>query len=248
MAITSVIFFEVMRKTWGWPLHRAAPLLVLFLSFDVPFFAANLMKFLDGGYIPILVGGLFFVIMVDWRVGRQIYRELVDSRAMSIDAFLASLPGLSVIRVPGTAIYLSSAHGVPETLTMKARRLRSIMEHVVLLTVVIEHQPQVDEAHRIEVEPCAEGLVRVTIRFGYMENPNVPAVLEGAVRDGNLHVALADATYYVGRETFVGGKGGRMGPIVEGLFAFLSRNAKSAIDHFGLPLDQVVELGTRVDL
>jgi KUP system potassium uptake protein len=248
MAITSVVFFEVTRKTWGWPAFRAAPLLVLFLSFDLPFFAANLMKFLDGGYIPILVGAFFFVIMVDWRVGRQIFRELVESRAVSIETFIASLPSMAVIRVPGTAIYLSSAHGVPETLVMKARRLRSIMEHVVLLTVVIEHEPQVDGARRIEVESCSEGFMKVTIRFGYMENPQVPTVLAQAVEQGNLPIALGDATYYVGRETFVGGKEGKMGPISEGLFALLSRNAKSAIDHFGLPLDQVVELGMRVDL
>jgi KUP system potassium uptake protein len=248
MAITSIVFFMVTRETWRWPLFRAVPLLALFLSFDLPFFAANLMKFLDGGYIPILVGAFFFVAMVDWRFGRQCFREYLESLAISVDAFAELLVSMGVRRVPGTAIYLSATHGVPHTLVLQAKRLRSIMEHIVLLTVVIEHDPQVDDAHRVVVEHLTEGFDRVTIHFGYMENPQVPQALARVVESGELPVALEDAIYYVGRETFVGGKGGRMGPFAEGLFSFLARNAKSAIDHFGLPLDQVVELGMRVDL
>jgi KUP system potassium uptake protein len=249
MAITSIVFFNVTRETWGWPLFRAAPLLVLFLSFDLPFFGANLMKFLDGGYIPILVGAFFFVVMVDWRFGRQVFREYVESRAMSVDAFAELVASMKVGRVPGTAFYLSATRGVPHMLVIQAQRLRSISEQVVLLTVVIEHEPQVeDDAHRVVVERLTEGFRRVTIHFGYMENPQVPQALARVVESGELQVSLEDATYYVGRETFVGGKGGKMGPLSEGLFSFLARNAKSAIDHFGLPLDQVVELGMRVDL
>ena len=248
MAITSVVFFEVTRKTWGWPAVRSVPLLLLFLSFDLPFLGANLLKFVDGGYIPILVGALFFVMMLDWHVGRQNLRELMESRSVPFEEFGDSLTSRKVARVPGTGIYLSTTHGIPHTLAMQADRLRSMMERIVLLTVVVEHEPQLDDARRYEVESLAHGFVRVIVHFGYMESPRVPRVLARALEASGVAVPLDNATYYVGRETVVAGKGGRMGPVAEGLFAFLGRNATSAIAHFGLPLDQVVELGTWVDL
>jgi KUP system potassium uptake protein len=248
MAITSTVFFEVTRKTWKWPAARSVPLLLLFLSFDLPFFGANLFKFFDGGYIPILVGALFFVIMVDWHHGRQIWRERMEQRSVPLAEFLGSLASNGVARVPGTAIYLSGTAEVPYVLAMQCERVRSVMRDVVLLTVVIEHEPQVAEASRYQVESLAHGFVRVSIHFGYMENPDVPPALARAISEGGVALDLDDATYYVGRETFIAGEGGQMGRLSEGLFAFLSRNAKSAIDHFGLPSERVLELGIRIDL
>jgi KUP system potassium uptake protein len=248
MAITSVVFFEVTRKAWKWPAARSVPLLLLFLSFDLPFFGANLLKFVDGGFIPILVGALFFVMMLDWHVGRQVLREILEGRSVPFDEFANSLASRGVARAPGTGIYLSTTRGVPHTLAMQADRLRSIMERIVLLTVVVEHEPQIDDARRYEVESLTLGFVRVLVHFGYMENPLVPRALERALKASGVGVPLDDATYYVGRETVVAGKGGRMGRVSEGLFAFLARNASSAIAQFGLPLDQVVELGTWLDL
>lgn len=248
MAITSIIFFEVTRRTWGWPLAKAAPLLVLFLAFDIPFFAANLTKFLDGGYIPIIVGAGFFIVMVDWRRGREALVSLLQSRTRPVPAFLEALPASGVTRVPGTAVYLSPLSGVPFTLTLQADRLRSIAEHVLLTSVVIDHEPQTDEAHRFEVEKLPHGFARVVLHFGYMENPDVPPLLALAVQASGLDLPMDNATYYIGRETFVAGPGGAMGHLAESLFALLSRNAKSAIDHFGLPPERVLELGLRVDL
>jgi len=248
MAITSVVFFDVTRKTWKWPLGRALAVLLLFLSFDLPFLGANLIKFIDGGYIPVIVGVAFFVVMVDWRIGRQALIAHMEERLRPLADFLRELPESGVARVSGTAIYLSPTSGVPNMLKMQAARVRSIAERVVLLNVVIDHDPQADEARRFEVEKLERGFVRITIHFGYMENPAVPPMLERAIRDAELAIPLADATYYVGRETFLAGVGGRMKPLAESLFAFLSRNSKSATYHFALPPDQVVELGTLIDL
>jgi KUP system potassium uptake protein len=248
MAITSVVFYEVTRKTWKWPASRSVPLLLLFLSFDLPFFAANLTKFVDGGYVPIVVGVVFFVVMVDWSKGRQALRAHVEGRTEPLESFVASLPERGVIRVPGTAVYFTPTGGVPPVLLTQARRLRSIAEHIVLLTIAIEHEPQIDEARRCEVELLDHGFVRAAVRFGYMENPEVPPCLARELAAKAPDFPLDDATYFVGHETFVAGKGGLMQPLAESLFAFLSRNAKSAIDHFGLPVERVVELGTRIDL
>jgi KUP system potassium uptake protein len=248
MAITSVVFFDVTRKTWKWPLAKSLPLLILFLSFDIPFFAANLTKFLDGGYIPVLVGVVFFGIMVNWHQGREALMALLDERTIPVPEFLRSLPTSGVNRVPGTAIYLSPSSSVPFVLVMQAKRLRALAEHVLLVTVVVEHAPQVTGEQRFSVERLEQGFVRMVLRFGYMENPDVPPLIHAALDDAKHECPLDDATYYIGRETFVAGKGGRMQPMAEAFFALLSRNAKSAIDHFALPSERVVELGIRVDL
>jgi KUP system potassium uptake protein len=248
MAITSVVFFEVTRKTWSWPMAKALPLLVLFLSFDIPFFLANLTKFLDGGYIPIIVGVVFFVVMVNWRTGRNALFVLLTGRSVPIGDFMRSLETEKTARVPGTAVYLSPLDGIPFFLATQAKRLRSVAENVVLVRVHIEHEPQVPEGKRFSVEKLDAGFARVSLHFGYMENPEVPRLIEAALASAKADIPLGDATYYVGRETFIAGKGGRMGPTSESLFALLSRNAKSAIDHFGLPAERVLELGIRVDL
>jgi KUP system potassium uptake protein len=154
-----------------------------------------------------------------------------------------------VTRVAGTAIYPTMTDGVPPVLVLQAERLHSVMARVVLVRIRVEHEPQVDGDRRHEVEGFDEhGIAQVTVRFGYMENPSVPAELEAALARHGLDVGLSEATYYLGKETFVAGKGGRMGSIAEGLFAYLSRNASGAVDHFGLPPERVIELGTRVDL
>ena len=248
MAITSVVFFEVARKTWGWSAARSVPLLLLFLSFDIPFFIANLTKFLDGGYIPIIVGTVFFIIMVNWRIGRNALVTLLRDRAETLPDFFNALPERQVTRVPGTAVYLTPLTGMPFPLVMQTKRLRSLAETVLLVRVEIDHEPQAAEAQRFEVEKLEHGFTRVLLHFGYMENPHVPPLLARALESAGVADPIDDATYYIGRETFIGGKGGRLGPVTESLFALLARNAKSAIDHFGLPAERVVELGIRVDL
>jgi len=248
MAITSIVFFDVTRRTWKWPLLTSTALLALFLSFDIPFFAANLLKFVDGGYIPILVGLLFFIVMLNWKKGRQILRQRLEERTVPLPIFVQDLNANAVQRIPGIAVYLAATSGVPLALRLQTERVRSLAEHVVLVTVAVEHDARVDESGRYETKNLAHGFLSVLIRFGYMEKPEIPLVLARAVASANLPLHLADATYYVGRETFLAGPGGKMKPLAEGLFAFLTRNAVSATSHFGLPAERVVELGTQIDL
>jgi KUP system potassium uptake protein len=249
MAITSVVFFAVTRQTWKWPLARALPLVVLFLSFDIPFFGANLLKLVDGGYVPIVAGSLFFVTMVAWHKGRQALHDYVVAKTGTLPAFLEWLRTGAVTRVPGTAIYLcSTPEGVPLTLEMQAKRLRSLAQHVVLLTALVEHEPQVAEDRRVSVERHTDGFVRIVIRFGYTENPQVPQALANACSHEVLGFMATEAIFYVGRETFIEEEEGLWRPLAEAFVAFLARNATSAVDHFGLPAERVVELGTRIDL
>jgi len=245
MGITSFVYFVVTRRTWGWPLWKALPPVLLFASFDLPFFAANLLKFLDGGWIPIVVGAAMFVVMVDWRMGRNVLGERIAQSAPPISEFLAMLDSKDIVRIPGVAIFLSSnADATPPVLSTQARRVRALRENMVLLTVTTTHTPYVHVKDRVSMESLGKGVYRVLIRSGFMEKPDVPKALGRA----GLPVDLTDVTYFLGRETFVVGKGGKMGVFSEGLFAFLSRNARSATSWFSIPPDQVVEVGMQIDL
>jgi len=245
MGITSVVYFVVTRRTWKWPLWKALPPMCFFLSFDLPFFASNLLKFMEGGWIPILVGAGMFVLMVDWRVGRTLLAERIAQSSPPLSEFVQRLDSKDVVRIPGTAIFLSSnPDATPVVLSIQARRVRALREHLLLLTVHTEHVPRVEDHERASVEDLGKGVFRVIVRSGFMERPDIPAILAKA----NLPVELHDATYFLGRETFVAGKGGRMGVFSEGLFAFLSRNAKSPTSWFSIPPDQVIEVGMQMDL
>jgi KUP system potassium uptake protein len=249
MAITSIVYFVVTRQTWKWPLYASLPVLLLFLSFDLPFFGANLLKFMEKGYVPIIVAAGFLVVMLDWKIGRSILAELIAERSPPLDRFFAELDDHCPQRVPGTAIFLASmANGVPPVLDNHVKRIRALREKIVLLTVATEHVPFVAEDQRFEVEDLGKGFWRVTVHTGFMEKPNVPKLLARVKAERELPIDLEEVTYYLGRETFLAGRGGKMKPLAEGLFAFLARNAKSATSYFAIPPEQVVELGMQIDL
>jgi KUP system potassium uptake protein len=249
MAITSITYYLVTRRTWQWTLWKALPLLVLFLAFDLPFFAANLMKFVDGGYVPVIVGAVFFVIMVMWRMGRTALVDYTRSHSTPQDQFLATVDQRCATRVPGTAIFMSSlVTDIPLILEHHIRRIHVLHERIVLLTIVFAHQPYIALAERLEITELGKGFVRIIARFGFMDQPDIPALLATAKHDALVELSLGDATYYLGRETFLSTSKGKLGPIREGVFAFLSRNSANAMSYFGIPPHQVVELGTQIDL
>jgi KUP system potassium uptake protein len=249
MAITSIVYYVVTRQTWKWPVWKAAPVLVLFLSFDIPFFGANLLKFADGGYVPVLVGAGFFVVMLNWRIGRTILGEYIAGKSPPVEEFLATLEDNCVYRVPGTAVFMASqSAGVPPVLVHHVERIRVLHERVVLLTVIFEHVPFVNPEERLQAERLDKGFIRVVARFGFMEMPDVPAMIEEAAKKRGAPIKLEDITYYLGRETFLATPKGKMGTVSETVFAFLSRNSKSATSYFQIPPEQVVELGTQIDL
>ncbi len=249
MGITSVIFFVVSRYAWGWSPLKSGALLAGFLALDLPFFAANLLKFFDGGYLPLGVGAVFLAVMVTWRWGRDALRAYHADRATDLDAFIAGLPGRGVVRPEGVAVFLaSSSAGAPPVMTHYVDRCRSLHQTVVIMTLTTEHVPTVPAAERVELTALGGGFFRVVARYGFMDSPRVVDVLTRAAQDARLTVDLATATYFVGRETFIASERGRLGAITEGFFGLLSRNARSATAYFDVPPAQVVEIGTQIDL
>ena len=248
MGITSIVYYVVVRRTWGWSVAKALPLVAAFLLLDLAFFGANLLKFLDGGYVPVLVAAGVFVVMVTWKSGRAILAETLARGAPPLDEFLANLGDRCRARVPGTAVFLTSgAQGTPAVMIHHVRHNKVLHDTVVLLTVVNDHVPRVDVAQATTIEDLGQGFHRVVTHAGFMQTPDVPEVLAIAKARG-VPVDDAETTYYLGRETFLATPKGRMGPLRESLFAMLSRNSKSATAYFAIPPEKVVEVGMQLDL
>ncbi len=249
MLVTSFAYYAVVRRTWHWPRQRALPVLLLFLSFDIPFVAANSMKFLEGGFVPVAVGTVFFTVMVIWRRGRALLGEHLGARTMPLAELRSLLRSSGISRPPGGSIFLTGhEHDIPPFMALNVKRLRVLQEHVMLLTVEFEHVPFVAPPSCGSATSEGDGLHRVVLRYGYMDKPNVPEGLALVVATNKLPFDLASVVYVLGRETIVGGAGGFMSTPVERIFGFLQRNAKPVAAYFRLPYDQVVEIGIQIDL
>jgi KUP system potassium uptake protein len=264
MAITSIVFFMVTHYKWKWKPYQSWGLLIIFLSFDLPFFFANLLKFFEGGWIPILVGAGFFIIMLTWKKGRTLLAKHFSSNSPPMGKFLEHLDKKVSYRIPGTAVFLASASdGVPPVVMRMVKRFHAIHKTVILLTITSENIPYyagssqgntfqpcdpANEERRIEVVEIGNGFYRVVLRYGFMEIPDIPGMMEKAFQKLKLYYWGQDILYVLGHETFVEQSQGSMPKYQQMLFAFFSRNARNATDYFKLPPEQVIELGTRVDL
>jgi KUP system potassium uptake protein len=248
MLITSLVYYTVVRHAWGWSRARAGVILVFFLAFDIPFVVANALKFLDGGYLPFFVGAIFVVIMAIWRIGRSLVSEYFAEHARPVDEFLESLPTRCLARPPGTAVFLTSqTAAIPATVLRVVDEFRVLHEHVILLTVATEHVPRVAKERRVEESSVGAGLHRVILRTGFMEAPDVTAEMDRVLAELGAGSAAA-AMYVLGRETYVATAKNKMGAVSEGIFEVLSRNSRKPTDAFNIPPEQVIEIGTYIDL
>jgi KUP system potassium uptake protein len=247
MAITSVLFYIVARHTWGWNRWKVGGLLVLFLSFDIPFLLANLFKFFDGGYVPMLIGAMLIAGMLIWSRGRNSLLEKYANRFSTLDMAKPIINRWLATRVPGTAVFISpSADHIPPILVHHVERSRSLHEMVILLTVEQPPVPVVEEDARWRMSPLGEGFYRLVIAFGYMEEPHLLPVLRQATQASGISLDSAETTFYVGHETILVHDEATFNRIPEAIFSYLNRNAVHDERRFGMPLDQIVEIGARL--
>lgn len=245
MAITTFVFYYVVTHRWGWSPLKAGLLAALFLVFDLAFLLANAAKFVDGGWFPITVAVILFAIMTTWKRGRRELAEKFRGTMLPLELFLADLEQTKPLRVHGTAVFMaSSAVGTPPALLHHFKHSQSLHDRLVLLTVENVAVPEVAEGARVTVVPKGHGVVHVTLRYGFMELPDVPRAL--ATTD--LRLEPARTSYYLGRETLLTDGPSKMARWRKWLFAFISRNARPATSYFGLPANRVVELGQQIDL
>jgi len=248
MIITTVLFYVQARTRWGWSRAAAGSLCGAFLALDVAFFAANVVKIEHGGWFPLVAGGFIFVLMTTWKEGRRVLGNRLRASLVPLELFLEDLPRSGVERVPGTAVFMTGeAGGTPHAMFHNIKHNHVVHSQVVLMTVRTEEIPVVPGNERIAIEPLGQGFCRVIARYGFMETPNVPAIV-ARVSSSDFPIDPMTTTYFLGREKLIPtGKSG-MTRWRERLFAFLARNAHSATAFFRIPPNRVVELGTQIEL
>lgn len=246
MTITSFLFYAVMRDRLG-P-RRALRLLILFLVFDLAFLGANALKIAHGGWFPLAVGASLFIVMTTWRRGREALRAFVLGRARPLGDLLTELRAAPPHRVPGAAVFLSSSPDVaPLVLLHHLRHNKVLHERVVLLYIATDRVPEVPEDGRVELREAGDGFVFVTAHYGFMQTPNVPAII-ATCRARGLELPLEDTTFYLGRESLLPTGPARLARWRKRLFTFLARNAPPATYYFAIPPERVIEIGMQVEL
>jgi KUP system potassium uptake protein len=248
MVITTFLLGVVEREKWGWSLPLALVLTGFFLVIDLAFFGANVIKIPAGGWFPLVIGGLIFLLMTTWKKGRRILAERLLARAHPVEEFLREVGTNPPVRVPGTAVFMNgTATGTPPALIHNLEHNKVLHERVVLLTVKTRQMPHVEPEGRVKVEALGHEFYRLIINYGFMEDPDIPEVLERLGPPGPTFDP-AKTTYFLGRETVIASKHPGMMIWREKLFALMSRNASSATAYFCLPPDRVVEMGSQIEI
>ena len=248
MAITTLIYYYVTRYNWGWPAWKALLPACIFLFFDLSYFGANLLKFVDGGWFAITVAVVLTVIMVTWRDGRALLAKRNEDARMPVEVILKDIQRYKLVRTPGTGAFLSvSPMGTPITLLHLLKHTESLPQRVVLMSIISANTPYVAREERLAITDLGQGFHRLIATYGFMETPNVPEILEIATEQG-LELDAFSTTFYVNRETLLSTGKAEMASWRKGLFAFLSRNAWNVTTYFGIPPNRVVELGSQVEL
>jgi KUP system potassium uptake protein len=249
MLVTTVLSFFVVRGGWHYPLALCVAVTAFFAAVDLAFFAAAVHKVLEGGWFPLALGTLVFLIMMTWRRGRARLYEQQSAGMPPLTDMLTSLFRYPPARVPGTAVFLtSSADATPNALLHSLKHYQVLHETNVFLTVEFAGIPMIDAAHRVRCESLPGGCWRVQARYGFMEAPDVAHALELCGPAG-LEVDPGQVSYFLSREKIVPcDTEGRLRTWQARLFAAMARNAGSITDFFNIPPNRVVELGTRVTL
>jgi KUP system potassium uptake protein len=247
MAIDTILIGVVMITLWKWKKWQAWPLLILFGIVDFAYLTSNLFKVPDGGWVPLVIGLVIFTLLTTWSRGRQLMMAKMRESAMPIDVFIKSACN-SVMRVPGTAVFLTStADGVPPGLLHNMKHNKILHERVVFLTVKIDDVPYVDDAYRIEYTELSNGFFRMIVRYGFMQDPDIPAALKSCQQFG-ASFKMMDTSFFLNRQTLIASPEPGMAIWREKVFAWMLRNATSAMEFFRLPTNRVVELGSQVEI
>ncbi len=248
MLITTLVFYFITVHAWRWPLWKALSVTLFFLAIDIPYFAANVIKFVQGGWVPVVIAIAIFAAFTTWKRGRAELAERFASSALTVDDLLQDLARSPVTRVRGTAVFLSSSTNLVSPVLLHHLKHNQVLhEQVLLLSVLPLNVPEVPPEERVSVEPLSLGFYRVAAKYGYRQSPRVPEILRRA-RSLGLLTKPETTSFYVGRETVLPRGRSEMAYWRKVLFRFISRNARATTDFFSIPPGRVVELGMQIDL
>ena len=253
MTITTLLFYVLARSHWQWSIWRAGALTAFFLIVDLAFFSANMLKIVQGGWVPLVIALGIFTLMTTWQRGRIIVRSLLVDASIPLDALLKDLGDenpdkrFKPVRVPGTAVFLTSeSKDAPLVLLHHLKHNKVLHENVILLSILVAQVPEVPITERIEVTCFPHNFARVKAKYGFMQTPNVPEVLALAAERGII-AKPSETTYYLGRENLIPTGTKPLAAWRKRLFIFMQRNARPATEFFGIPPNRVVELGAQME-
>ena len=247
MFIDTILLAAVLLSLWRWPIWKAAPLVAVFIVVDMAYLSANLIKVPDGGWVPLLMGLLIFTLLTTWARGRKLMRANMAESAIPIEIFAKSAKN-SACRVAGTAIFMSStSDGVPSALLHNIKHNKVLHERVIVLTVLVEDVPYILDADRAELRDLGDGFYRMKLRYGFLEETDIPTALKASDMCGG-NFEMMQTSFFLSRQTLIASRKPGMALWREKLFAWMLRNAATAMEFFKLPTNRVVELGSQVEI
>jgi KUP system potassium uptake protein len=248
MLITTVLTFFVIRYGWNYPLALCIAATGLFFVVDVAFFASNLLKLFEGGWFPLMIGGLIFTLMMTWKKGRTIMGEKLRADALDLPSFLEAVFISPPTRVQGTAVFLTAEPGtVPNALLHNLKHNKVLHHHNLFVTVRYHEVPWIGMDRRIEIESLGHACWQVSLHYGFKNDLDLPRALE-RIRGHGCELDAMTTSYFLSRDVVVPTVGGGMAPWREKLFAQMHHNASAAADFLNLPSNSVVELGSKVEI
>jgi len=248
MVITAILLHVVATERWHWPVPMALAVTAVFLTIDLAFFGANLVKVGQGGWVTLVIAALLFTMMTTWKTGRRLVAERLTARAFPLEDFMAAVAATPPTRVSGTAVFMTAQpRGTPPALAHNLRYNKILHEHVIVLTVTTAPVPYVAPKDQISIQSFGHGVYNVRAQYGFMQDPNVPEALMLA-RSQGVDLDPDDVIYFLGRETILVTKRHGMATWRERLFVLMARNAVRATAFFRLPPERVVELGVQVEM
>jgi len=247
MFITTCMLAVLVFSVWRWNRIIATSAVGVFLVIDGAYFASNLTKIPDGGWFPLMIAAIAFTALTTWARGRKILRHHLEEDSVPLDVLIRG-SRQSIKRVPGTAVFLSAnAEGAPPALLHNLKHNKVLHERVCILTVKVEDVPYVPREQRTEAKELRDGIYRVIVRYGFMEEPDIPLALADA-RGLGAPIKIMDTSFFLGRQTLIPSKRPGMAIWREHLFAWMVRNSESAMEFFKLPVNRVVALGSQVEI
>ena len=246
--MTAILAFVVMWKVWKWSFVAATAVMAPLLLIDLSFLGANLLKVVDGGWVPLALGSVIMGVMYTWRRGSRLLFEKTRRDELPIEGLVKTLENKPPIRVPGTAVFLTSdPASAPTAMLHSLKHYKVLHEKNVILTVETAHTPRVDIAERVRIEPIGQTFSRVILRFGFMEQPNVPKAIAMVSQHGWTFDSMS-TSFFLSRRTLKPDPDSGMPRWQDRLFIVLARSANDATDFFQIPTGRVVEVGTQVTI